>query len=209
MFSPNWRRIAREYDERFKRLAEELAHAQGQDRMLAVFDVSIQFSKIVRWDPESADLVEPTDQTVTFLEHLAEIIHRHSMQSMDCVSFSWAGLAETYNEVHQPAYPAGPEQAPIFIDFFVEIGAIQCAESGLYRVTGPGILLDIIESGRAAPDRSPSISDLTTTVMSLLPFAESFDAQGETHAAFWCREAARIMRQTLQDRIADESTTPT
>lgn len=82
--------------------------------MFVVFNVSIQFSKIVRWDPESADLGEPTDQTVTFLECLAEILRRHSMQSLDRVNFNWAGLAETYNEVHRLAYPTGPEQAPIF-----------------------------------------------------------------------------------------------
>ena len=44
--------------------------------------------------------------------------------------------------------------------------------------------------------------------MSLLPFAESFDAQGRTHDAFRCREEDRIPREMLQDRIDDESITP-
>ena len=53
MLPPDWRHIAREYDERFKTLAEELAFEQDRDRFIETFDLAIQFSKIVRWDPGS------------------------------------------------------------------------------------------------------------------------------------------------------------
>ena len=206
---PDWRQIAREYDERFKKLAEELAFEQDRDRFIETFDLAIQFSKIVRWDPDSVDLGGKTDQSVTFLEHVVEILHRHAMQSDDYISFNWARRAETYNEVHRPKHLARPEHAPIILGFFVEIRAIRQAESGLYRVTGPEMLIKIIESGKAAPDHPVSIRDLTIDVIYLRSFAESLAAQGRTDEAFLCREAARILHQDLQGHIDDESVTAT
>ena len=102
-----------------------------------------------------------------------------------------------------------PSMPPIILGFFVEIRAIRQAESGLYRVTSPGVLLDIIESGQAAPDHPVSIRELTIEVIDLRSFAESLAAQGRTYEAFVCREAARILHRDLQGHIDDESATPT
>ena len=146
---------------------------------------------------------------MTFLEHVAEILHRHAMQSDDYISFNWSRLAETYNEVHRPEHLARPEHAPIILGFFVEIRAIRQAESGLYRITGPEMLIEIIESGKAAPDHPVSIREITIDIIYLRSFAKSLAAQGRTYEAFVCRESARILHQDLQGHIDYESVTAT
>ena len=201
----DWRQIAREYDERYKTLAEKFAFEQDRDHFIETFDLSIQFGKIIRLAPESVDRGGETDQTVTFIENLAEILHRHAMQSGDCIRFTWTRLAETYNEIHRPKHLARQEHAALFFDFFVEIGAICRADPGGYRVSDPGILIDIIESGKSAPDHPLSIRGLTIDVIYLHSVAESFAGQGNTYEASLFREAARILHQRLQEHIDDEN----
>ena len=96
----NWRQIARGYDELYKTLAEEFASRQDNHRCVAALTISSQFSKIIRLPPGSVDPRGETSQNGTFLEHLAEILRQHAMQSGDCIRFNWARLAETYNEAH-------------------------------------------------------------------------------------------------------------
>jgi hypothetical protein len=206
----DWRQIAREYDEGYKRLSGKCASEQDQHGCIDALDLSIQFGKIIRLPPESVDLGGETDQTVTFLEHLAQILHQHAMQSPDCIRFNCAQLAETYNEAHEPQYLARPEHAGIFLDFFVGVGAICHADPGGYLVSDPGLLLDIMESGKAAPDPPPaSVSRLTIDVINLHSVAESFAGQGYTYEASVLREATRILHQELQENIDDESAPPT
>ena len=204
----DWRQIAWEYDERYKTLAEHFAVEQDRDRFIEACDLSIQFGKIIRLAPESVDLGGETDQTVTFLERLAEILHGHAMQSGDCIRFNWAWLAETYNEIHRPKHLARQEHASLFFDFFVQIGAICRADPGGYRVSDPGILLDIIACGKAAPDHPLSIRGLTIDVIHLRSDAESLTGQGNTYEASLFREAARILHQRLREHIDDESAPP-
>lgn len=204
----NWLQIAREYRERYTTLAEEFASRQDSHSCADAVTISGQFSKILRLLPGSVDPSGQTSQTDTFLEHLAEILRQHAMQSGDCIRFNRAQLAETYNEARGTKPLARAEHAGIFLAFFVEVGAICHADPDGYMVSDPEILLDIIESGKAPPDHPATISGLTIDVIYLHSVAKTFASQGKTHEAFQLRETARILHQLLQEHINDESAPP-
>ncbi len=204
----DWRQIAREYRELYRTRAEAFASRQDIHHCVDAVAISSQFSKITRLPPGSVDSSGETSQTATFLEHVAEILHGHAMQSGDCIRFNWARLAETYNATRGSEPLAHPEHAAIFLDFFVQVGAICHADPDGYMVSDPEILLDIIESGKAAPDHPPSIRELTIVVISLHSVAETFASQGKTHDASLLREAARVLLQDLRELFHDESGPP-
>ena len=194
---PDWRQIALNHREWHFCQAEEIAYYQQS--LIAIDHVKIasQFGKILGLSPENPDTPGKPVVAVTFLESLATVIHRSAAPSPDVFRFSKAWLADTCNDIHQPASPGTLDQIEFFISFFCEVGAITQCGPNSYEVADPDILLDIIESGKVAT-ASPAPVPPHIIADELLSLAETLADQGKTYDASLLREAARVMLDTQQ-----------